>query len=63
MEASTEVTSTEASVKASTEATPTETSTEAFVEINLQGYVLLGLWIPGKGMGVLKNLQKFRVRV
>ena len=26
-----------------------------------QGYVLQGLWIPGKGMGVLQNLQKFRV--
>ena len=29
----------------------------------LQGYVLYGLRIPGKGIGVLQNLQKLRVRV
>ena len=29
----------------------------------IQGCVREGLWIPGKGMGVLHNLQKFRVRV
>ena len=28
-----------------------------------QGYVLQGLSILGKGMGVLQNFQKFRVRV
>ena len=28
-----------------------------------QGYVLQGLWTSGKGMGVLQNFQKFRVRV
>ena len=28
-----------------------------------QGYVLQGLWIPGKGMEVLQNFQKFWVRV
>ena len=27
----------------------------------IQGYVLQGLRIPGKGMEVLQNLQKFRV--
>ena len=29
----------------------------------LQGYFLYGLWIPGKGMGVLQNFQKVRARV
>ena len=31
--------------------------------IDLQGYVLLGLWIPGEGIEVLHNLQMFLVRV
>ena len=34
------------------------------MQTNFQGSCSVGgLWIPGKGMGVLHNLQKFRVRV